>query len=488
MVFGPIEIISHIFSIGADSDSASPYPDHSQPRHIKPYIGLVTQICRRWNTITRWEANSHFWVTSLYLRLISSSGGGDMFQYNHYVRTVTKFRHALSTAGDSDITLFWSHRGAKGMPPNDRTTWSRIFMHCVAILSEYCRQLTQVDLRYLNDYEHSFAKACLSGLESPWRLQTLYIDTCGATSSAETSTHSSNFDEALLFYDIGYNDPTLCLGSSCPSLSTIAFYDTASPDLNIFAATLRYITLWGVIQTLNPFRDKPHYFLETLRLGEEAIDTAMTWDAINLPYLHTLSLMWRNTQTILSLLSHISVPRLESLDLEPRGDDETSTHDTPNILKAQPPVYRRLTKLKLREYMHDQLPLIFQPVNSLIDNSAPVLEQLHLSLPYYYENGPDEPGNSQAMSIRTPQKVVLEPEGSQTNLDNVLSCLGDGTGMEELTIRDMYDVYTYNPSQNVFVFPDLKNLVLHGKHLHHLADHINGPLLTSLQLKEWSHA
>ena len=113
MVFGPIEIISHIFSIGSASDSARLYLDFSQPRHIKPYIGLVTQICRRWNTITRWEANSHFWVTSLYLRLISSSGGDDMFQYNHYVRTVTKFRHALSTAGDSDITLCWSHDEAK---------------------------------------------------------------------------------------------------------------------------------------------------------------------------------------------------------------------------------------------------------------------------------------------------------------------------------------------------------------------------------------
>src|ERR1700761_3969788 len=265
-----IEIISYIFTINSDSESNVTY--YSQPRHIKAYIGLVAQVCRRWNTITRWKSNSHFWVTNLCLHLLDYAEDDDMLQYNHRVRTITKFRHALSTAGDSDITLYWSHGEAKEMPSNDRTTWSRIFMHCVAILSEYCRQLTQVDLWYLNDYEYNFAKAFLSGLESPCRLQTLYINECGATSSAETSTHSTNFDEALSFYDIGYNDPSLCLGSSWPSLSTIGFYDTASPNLNIFAPTLREISLWETSQTLNPFRDKPHYFLETLRLGEEAID------------------------------------------------------------------------------------------------------------------------------------------------------------------------------------------------------------------------
>src|ERR1700761_2587277 len=424
MVFGPIEIISHIFSIDSDSDSARLYLDFSQPRHIKPYIGLVAQVCHRWNTIAWWKSNSQFWVTNLSLKVFYYGGYGDMLKYNHHVRTVTKFRHALSTVGDSDITLDWSHVGPKEMPPNDRTTWSRIFIHCIAVLSEYTRQLTQVHLRYLNDYEYNFAKAFLSGLESPCRLQRLYIDACGAASSAETSAHSTNFDEALSFYDIGYNDPSLCLGSSWPSLSTIGFYDTASPNLNIFAPTLREISLWETSQTLNPFRDKPHYFLETLRLGEEAIDTAMTWNTINLPYLHTLSLRWHNTPTILSLLSHISVPRLESLDLAPLGDDETLTHDTPDVLKVQPPVYRRLIKLKLQVNMNDQLPHIFQLVNSLIDNSAPVLEQLHLSLMSYDEKGPGELGKSQAMSIRTPQKVVLELADSRTNVDNVLSCLG----------------------------------------------------------------
>jgi len=46
----PDEIISHIFTLGSDDE---PYgrAEYSQPRHIKPYIDLVAQVCRRWNII-----------------------------------------------------------------------------------------------------------------------------------------------------------------------------------------------------------------------------------------------------------------------------------------------------------------------------------------------------------------------------------------------------------------------------------------------------
>src|ERR1700761_6069195 len=139
MVFGPIEIISHIFSIGSDSDLA-PYLHYSQPRHIKPYIGLVAQVCRRWNTITRWKTNSHFWVTILYLQPDPLDGGDSAVKYAYKLHTVSQFRFALSTVKDSDITLVWRQVDASQMLPNDRATWSRIFMHCVAMLSEYSHQ------------------------------------------------------------------------------------------------------------------------------------------------------------------------------------------------------------------------------------------------------------------------------------------------------------------------------------------------------------
>src|ERR1700761_4267617 len=93
-----IEIISLIFTIGSDDNAdGSIYESiYSSPRHIKPYIGLVAQLCRRWNTITRWKANAHFWITELSLRLTPDGLNNDaMSQYCHRVRTVSKFRHAL---------------------------------------------------------------------------------------------------------------------------------------------------------------------------------------------------------------------------------------------------------------------------------------------------------------------------------------------------------------------------------------------------------
>src|ERR1700761_2818145 len=183
MTFYFIEVISYIFTIDSDYDYY--VSGYSQPRHINPYIGLVAQVCRRWHTITKWKANPHFWVTRLHLELYSYKETDNMSRHSHLVHTVTHFRHALSTVEDSEITLHWDHDRAEKMILADRIAWSRIFMHCVAMLSEYSRQLTEVNLRYLNDYEYGFAKAFLSGLESPYRLQTLDIASCGATASTE---------------------------------------------------------------------------------------------------------------------------------------------------------------------------------------------------------------------------------------------------------------------------------------------------------------
>ena len=270
-------------------------------------------------------------------------------------------------------------------------------------------------------------------------------------------------------------------------MSTIDFYTTESPGLDALPSTLRNLTLGETLLTTNPFQDRPYHFLETLRLGGGALNTAMTWNIVDLRNLHYLSLEGRSIQTLLSLLSHISVPRLEVLNLGPSLNDETSTAGASAILDSRSPIYRRLMKLKLRVFMNEQLPLVFECVNWLIDNSAPVLEQLHFSLQSDYTSNDreeDEPQNLiRATSIRTPQKVVLEREGSQIHVDNALSCLGEGTGMEELTIRGLAYRDAYNQLKSAFVFPHLKNLVLHGRHLHPLADHITGPLLTSVQLK-----
>ena len=163
---------------------------------------------------------------------------GDIPQHNHLVGTVAKFKYALSTVRNSDIILYWGDGFAKTTSPNDRTTWSRIFMHCIAMLVEYSCQLMEVHLYNLKDCEYGFAKTFLSGLESPRKLQTLHIISCGAASSPGTSIDSNNFDEVLSSYNIGYSDPGLRLALSCPSLDTINFYNTRSPDLDALPSTL----------------------------------------------------------------------------------------------------------------------------------------------------------------------------------------------------------------------------------------------------------
>src|ERR1700761_119803 len=45
---------------------------------------------------------------------------------------------------------------------------------------------------------------------------------------------------------------------------------------------------------------------------------------------------------------------------------------TPDILQSRTAIYQRMTKVKLEVLMDEQLPFVFECVNMLIDNSAPV--------------------------------------------------------------------------------------------------------------------
>src|ERR1700761_3108422 len=126
-----------MFTLGSD-DKSYEHTYYSQPRRIKPYIVRAAQVCHRWRRITQWKPNSYFWVTELTLTLVSPRENDNLSQHNHHVLTVTTFRHARSTIKDSDITLVWEYQS--NLSVTDRAACSRIFMHCVAMLSEYSRQ------------------------------------------------------------------------------------------------------------------------------------------------------------------------------------------------------------------------------------------------------------------------------------------------------------------------------------------------------------
>src|ERR1700761_5967098 len=163
--------------------------------------------------------------------MLSDNQHDDMSQHNHRIRTVAKFREAFNTANDSDITLHWFNYSIN-ISANGYTSWTRIFMHCVAMLSDHKHHLVEVHLSSLDNFEYRFAKAFLSGSESSIRSQRLVTVECGGTSNTEASSSSSDFDTALSLYNIGCNDPYLRFGSSFPSLSNIDFQNTGRPDLD----------------------------------------------------------------------------------------------------------------------------------------------------------------------------------------------------------------------------------------------------------------
>src|ERR1700761_6493000 len=100
------------------------------------------------------------------------------------------------------------------------------------------------------------------------------------------------------------------------------------------------ISITGAGLNSNPFQDRPHYFLQCLHLGEEAVNTIVTWKEANLPNLHQLILEGSELSIMFSALLYMSLPRLETLELQ-KLDIEISTGSRATY-SDRAPIYERL--------------------------------------------------------------------------------------------------------------------------------------------------
>ena len=96
-------------------------------------------------------------------------------------------------------------------------------------------------------------------------------------------------------------------------------------------------------------------------------------------------------------------------------------------------------------------------------------------------------GESCVTKIKTTKKVRFAITSFSTDdkpLDVLLQMLDNHDMIEELTVAWNPSATRYGSSylQNQYVFPHLETLVLIHGEIHHLAGHINGPLLERVEL------
>src|ERR1700742_5201766 len=91
----PVDLLIQIFAIGCR------YPHYaydcvslSTPRHKKPFIVLMSLVCRYWHEIAMDEGNSCFWITNLSLGFSAAA--------DTVVEAAT-FRRCLVDSKSSDI-------------------------------------------------------------------------------------------------------------------------------------------------------------------------------------------------------------------------------------------------------------------------------------------------------------------------------------------------------------------------------------------------
>src|ERR1700761_6662182 len=202
--------------MGMDSESRRRQKD-STPREMKAFIRRVSLVCRRWNRITRWKANPHFWQTHLVLTLSLVDDRGHENASTHRFHAVTLFRRACDTVQDSDISLRWYNDGEL-LQRTEFITWTRIFMHCIAGLADYSHQISILDLHYLDEYAYSFAKNFICRLRDPRRLSGITITTF--TTNIDPPLVSSDYGgEPTYLFDMDYQSHIVSLGVFFQALS-----------------------------------------------------------------------------------------------------------------------------------------------------------------------------------------------------------------------------------------------------------------------------
>ena len=211
-------------------------------------------------------------------------------------------------------------------------------------------------------------------------------------------------------------------------------------------------------------------------------------NGVNFPHLRHLLLVGRPIRKLLSLLSKISVPRIELLYLRPDTNDALApTVKASEVIEPSSAIYERLTKLVLCVDLDEQLSHNFDRVNTLIGNCTPRLMELRLLICPGIKKVlvDEEQGRISKAVIATPMTVTLVLEHYTLDVDVALACLGEGTSLEVLIIRDRWPMTgSAILVRNYYEFPHLKALILHGTRMHPLANHIRGPLLKSVKLEE----
>ena len=462
----------------------------SKARCMKTFISRVALVCHRWNTITRWKTNYHFWETDLVLIHHKSLCNSAMSLHSARVQAVTDFRQALHTARDSDIRLMW-YSSKEVSREHDDIVWSRIFMHYVAMLTTRSSNITRVGLEHLNEYEYSFAKVFLSGLEEPVQLSSVHIVNCGAHPLPNLSESNSQ----LLRYNIGYHDPRLEFGPQFRILQQLVVGHSArdaDPELALLPPALKLLVI-GERTRVNPFlRSTPH-FLEDLQLGDKAIESAMTWDNVQLLHLLRLTLFVAQDKVMFSTLARLSPPRIESLRLRwfPCAKDSTTKAESLALFHAYgAAVYVRLVKLEIGVYA-SEAKSNFRQINNFIDICTPALEHLCIEIDEW-RNPPPKPysycDQGEGPLIRTPKKVTIKAGAPNViPIPEVLQWLWPGDGMEELEISSVGD--SAQPASHIsdqsvrYNFDALKTLILINEHSHHIVHHIQGLTSMSVVLK-----
>ncbi len=344
----PTELVNRIITIGCE-ELPNNYSNFTQfkPRSLKEFARTASTVCREWRALVLSPSNYHLWSTHLALsrRRITS----DTFEYgcDDIAMHISRFTDMLSNSRLSDLDL------SLVFPVDDKLAES-LMVHLLALIAPYSRQVRSFIL-----HSHPLRKivSVLQNMQPLPRLARFIL----YFSSEELL---DQLDDVFSFRP-GSLTLDLSTGINCRDvdMGTWAFTGGIILPINsISTLSIRFdktdVCEWRAIAMLleaQPFLTSLSFTSLVLRDTPTSSSGTGSVEAC-LPHLHTLA-MHSDISSTLTLMAHLSLPHLASLDLSMYSFES-------NLHKVKPSdiILSRLVRLR-----HLQLDLFEKTWTTLHD-------------------------------------------------------------------------------------------------------------------------
>src|ERR1700761_1446229 len=153
----PLDFYSKIDRLKYDPDMYKMIP---HKRRMKPMTRMITSVCQHWNAMVHSPGNSNLWIAAASLVC-----GGYPYPLKDPIHQLIQFRDILTSSRQCDLDIvFLFNWDDDSWGIDDHILATRMFIHALAWLDDYTRQLRSFRVASYNNESESCVLAFMHNM------------------------------------------------------------------------------------------------------------------------------------------------------------------------------------------------------------------------------------------------------------------------------------------------------------------------------------